>query len=40
MERGGKFDFLAKWVRADKEDGKYMKDVIWNEGFNNSLATG
>lgn len=33
VEREGKVDFLAKWVRADKEDGKYMKDVIWNEGY-------
>lgn len=32
-EREGKVDFLAKWVRSDKEDGKYMKDEIWNKGF-------
>lgn len=33
-ERGGKVDFLAKWVRHDKEDGKYLKDGIevWNKG--------
>ncbi len=34
VERRGEVDFLAKWVRADKEDGKYFiekhgKDV-WN----------
>jgi hypothetical protein len=34
VERGRKFDFMAKWVRADKEDGKYMQEVIWNTGFN------
>jgi len=33
VERSGEVDFLAKWVRYDKEDGKYMKDVIWNNGF-------
>lgn len=31
-EREGKVDFLAKYVRADKEDGKYMKDIIYNKG--------
>ena len=34
IERNGKVDFLAKWVRHDKEDGKYMKDNIWNKGYN------
>ena len=33
MEREGKYEFLAKWVRADKEDGKYMKSNIYNIGF-------
>jgi len=31
-EREGRVDFLAKWVRADKEDGKYLDSVIWNKG--------
>ena len=35
VERHGKVDFLAKYVRHDKEDGKYLpelsgKDPIWN----------
>jgi hypothetical protein len=35
VERGGKIDFLAKWVRPDKEDGKYLPEVsgkepVWN----------
>ena len=30
MERKGKVDFLAKFVRHDKVDGKYLKDDIWN----------
>ena len=29
-ERKGKVDFLCKCVRPDKEDGKYLKDNIWN----------
>ena len=34
MEREGKYDFLAKWVRWDKEDGKYLGgDPVWNIGF-------
>lgn len=32
MEREGKVDFLAKWVHAEKEDGKYMKENIMNQG--------
>ncbi len=32
VERGGKVEFLAKWVRTDKEDGKYLKSLIWNRG--------
>jgi ATP-dependent RNA circularization protein (DNA/RNA ligase family) len=31
-EREGKVDFLAKWVRADKEDGKYLDKETWNIG--------
>ncbi|MEE9573008.1 MAG: RNA ligase family protein [Candidatus Neomarinimicrobiota bacterium] len=34
VERKGKIDFLAKWVRSDFEPGKYLTDdenkVIWN----------
>jgi len=35
VERQGEFDFMAKWVRPDKVDGKYLpemsgKDAIWN----------
>ena len=29
VERKGQVDFLAKYVRHDKEDGKYLKDNIW-----------
>lgn len=35
VESRGQFDFLAKWVRAEKEDGKYLADkfggaTLWN----------
>jgi len=39
VERLGKFDFMVKWVRPDKMDGKYLPDVwgsvspgvpVWN----------
>jgi hypothetical protein len=38
VERNGQYDFMAKWVRPDKVDGKYLPDVtgavttepIWN----------
>jgi len=33
-ERENKVEFLAKWVRADKEDGKYLADEIYNIGIN------
>jgi hypothetical protein len=33
VEREGKVDFLAKWVRGDKEDGKYMSQEIINKGY-------
>ncbi|MGA2434772.1 MAG: RNA ligase family protein [Bryobacteraceae bacterium] len=34
VERDNQVDFLAKWVRADKEDGKYLKgEEIWNKGI-------
>lgn len=32
IEREGKVDFLAKWVRHDKEDGKYLDSIVWNNG--------
>jgi hypothetical protein len=31
-EREGRVDFLAKWVRSDKEDGKYLDEIVWNMG--------
>jgi RNA ligase len=35
VERKGEFDFICKWVRLDKEDGKYLPEVsgapaVWN----------
>lgn len=35
VERKGKFDFMVKWVRPDKVDGKYLPEIsgseaIWN----------
>lgn len=33
VEREGVVDFLAKWVRSDKEDGKYLDEDIWNKGY-------
>lgn len=30
VERHGEFDFMAKWVRPDKVDGKYLDAEIWN----------
>lgn len=30
VERNGKFDFIAKWVRPDKVDGKYFAEPVWN----------
>lgn len=33
VERDGKVDFLAKWVRGDKEDGKYLNTETFNEGY-------
>jgi hypothetical protein len=30
VERRGKVDFLAKWVRPDKVDGKYFDSEVWN----------
>ena len=32
VERNGVVDFLAKWVRADKEDGKFLDVETWNIG--------
>lgn len=37
VERNGKVDFLAKWVRPDKQDGIYLPEIsgcpaVWNWG--------
>ncbi len=32
VERNGNVDFLAKWVRHDKEDGKYLDQKVINQG--------
>jgi len=42
VERKEKVDFLAKWVRPTKVDGKYLpeisgKEAIWNWRFNEQL---
>ena len=29
-ERKGKVDFLCKWVRPDKINGKYLNEEVWN----------
>lgn len=31
VERKGKVDFLVKYVRPDKVDGKYLKETVFNE---------
>ena len=31
-EKDGRVEFLAKWVRSDKEDGKYLDSEILNTG--------
>lgn len=31
VERKGAFDFMAKWVRPDKQDGKYLTDITGHE---------
>jgi ATP-dependent RNA circularization protein (DNA/RNA ligase family) len=36
-EREGKVDFLAKWVRSDKEDGKYLDSENWNKGYKHEI---
>jgi hypothetical protein len=38
VENKGKFDFIAKYVRHDKQDGKFLPElnggeVVWNEGI-------
>ena len=33
VEREGRVDFLAKFVRSDKEDGKYLDTELWNKGY-------
>lgn len=30
VETNGKFNFVAKYVRPDKEDGKYLDSEVWN----------
>lgn len=30
VERRGRFDFMAKWVRPEKVDGKYFDSPIWH----------
>lgn len=42
VEREGRVDFLAKWVRADKEDGKYLSELsgepeVWNWTFSQQM---
>ena len=37
VERNNNVEFLAKWVRADKEDGKYIKYGIYNEGWQTAI---
>lgn len=32
VERENKVDYLAKWVRSGKEDGKYLGSITWNLG--------
>jgi hypothetical protein len=39
-ERNGEVDFMAKFVREDKEDGKYLKEKIYNKGWHNELTFG
>ena len=31
VENAGEFDFLAKWIRPDKEDGQYLDATVWNQ---------
>lgn len=38
VERDGRVEFLAKWVRSDKEDGKYLGSTIWNIGSEKWVA--
>jgi len=35
VERDGKVDFLCKYVRPDKVDGKYLEEEIWNSSLTN-----
>jgi hypothetical protein len=37
VERDNKVDFLAKWVRSDKEDGKYLDNELYNIGYNDRV---
>lgn len=37
VERKGAFDFMAKWVRPDKIDGKYLPEISGNPAIFNTL---
>jgi hypothetical protein len=44
VERGDEVEFLCKYVRHDKLDGKYLSDVsgqppVWNKGLENYLPS-
>lgn len=39
VERENKVDFLCKWVRHDKEDGKFLKEETWNIGSEPWMAS-
>lgn len=38
VQKGKKFDFIAKWVNGFKEDGKYLGETIWNKGVGGLLS--
>ncbi len=45
VERNGEFDFMSKFVKQEKKDGKYLesetgKDPIWNVDLNKLFASG
>lgn len=37
VERDGKLDFMAKYVRPEKKIGCYLKETIWNKGLETYL---
>lgn len=37
VEREGRVDFLCKYVRPNKIDGLYMKEEIYNDGWENYI---